>query len=435
MSKKSIMSVVFRQALLLISVIGLYDLSFADQWSNTYGGANPDSGYSVQQTSDGGFIIAGETESFGNGSYDVYLIKADAAGTELWRKTFGGDDWDWVYSVQQTSDGGFIIAGGTYSAGAGDSDVYLIKTDDAGNEEWSSTFGEADYDSGYSVQETVDGGFIIAGETYSSGAGEADVYLIKTDDAGNEAWSNTFGGADYDWGYSVQQTDDGGFIIAGETYSSGAGEADVYLIKADAAGNEAWSNTFGGSEWDSGNSVQQSIDGGFIIAGETESFGSGAVDVYLIKADAEGNELWSKTFGGAEPDSGYSVQQTGDGGFIIAGETQSFGSGGADVYLIKADAEGMEAWSKTFGGVEPDSGNSVQQTSDGGYIISGATESSGAGEVDVYLVYFDGATCEGDIEPAEGDGDVDGKDLATYIGGGTGTSLADFAAGFGRTDC
>jgi hypothetical protein len=240
-------------------------------------------------------------------------------GNEVWNKTFGGSDGDWGLSVQQTTDGGFIITGETSSYGAGDGDV------------------------------TTDGGFIITGQTTSYGAGGIDIRLIKTDSQGNEMWSKTFGGADYDRGYSVQQTTDGGYIITGSTESYGAGDGDVWLIKTDSQGNEMWSKTFGGADYDRGHSVQQTTDGGYIITGSTESYGAGDADIWLIKTDSQGNEVWSKTFGGAEYDFGHSVQQTTDGGYIITGYTKSYGAGDADIWLIKTDSQGNEVWNNTHG--------------------------------------------------------------------------------------
>jgi outer membrane protein assembly factor BamB len=373
--------------LILTLIITLPLTLWGQGWEQTFGGQNEDRGHSVQQTQDGGYIITGEIESFGNGWSDIYLIKTDENGNELWSQTFGGEFNEIGYSVQQTTDGGYIIGGHTSSFGNGGRDVYLIKTDENGNELWSQTFGGTNGDRGYSVQQTTDGGYIITGETNSFGNGNLDVYLIKTDENGNELWSQTFGGTNGDIGYSVQQTTDGGYIITGSTNSFGNGSVDFYLIKTDENGNEQWSKTFGGEEFDKGYSVQQTTDGGYIITGSTNSFGNGSGNVYLIKTDENGNEQWSKTFGDDYNNYGHSVQQTTDGGYIITGLTYYLGS---DVYLIKTDENGNEQWSQTLGGENFDYVYSVQQTTDGGYIITGYTDSFGNGGYDVYLIKTDG---------------------------------------------
>ena len=358
-------------------------------WTRTCGGTGSDGANSVQQTSDGGYIIAGYTGSFGAGDTDVYLVKTNASGDTLWTRTYGGTSFDEGWSVQQTSDGGYVIAGTTYSFGAGDCDVYLIKTDASGDTLWTRTYGGTNEDKGRSVRQTSDGGYIIAGYTCSFGAADYDVYLIKTNASGDTLWTKTYGRTNDDEGWSVQQTSDGGYIITGTTASVGTGGWDVYLLKTNASGDTLWTRTYGGMSYDYGSSVQQTSDGGYIVAGWTESFGAGGNDVYLVKTNASGDTIWTRTCGGIHSDEGNSVLQTSDGSDIIVGETWSFGAGGEDVYLIETDASGDTLWTRTCGGTSGDWANSVQQTSDGGYIIAGVTASFGAGGEDVYLIKTD----------------------------------------------
>ncbi len=362
------------------------------KWSKTFGGTENDNALAIQQTNDGGYIMAGYTGSFDPGHLDVYLIKTDKEGNEIWSKAYG-DNEKLNYSassVQQTSDGGYIIAGYTQSFETGERDVYLMKTDSEGNEQWSKTFGGKGNDVAFSVQQTSDGGYIIAGHTNTNTEFRQDVYLIKTDGQGNKEWNKTFGGPYDDQARSVQVTSDGGYIIAGYSWTFGIENRTVYLIKTDAEGNEVWSKTFGDTERDRAFSVQQTSDGGYIVAGATQIVPLVEIlDAYLIKTGPEGNEIWSKTFGGVNGDHALSVQQTSDGGYIIGGETTSFGAGNFDAYLVKTDAEGNEIWSKTFGGVNHDSVSSVVQTSDGGYIIAGYTGSYGQGKWDVFLIKID----------------------------------------------
>jgi hypothetical protein len=359
-------------------------------WTRTYGGANDDYGYSVQPTSDGGYIIAGSTCSRADSSNgDVYLIKTNASGDTLWTGAYGGSGTNVGYSVQQTTDGGYIIAGATNPYDSIWNYVYLVKTDAWGESLWARTYGGTGDNEGYSVQQTTDGGYIIAGATNSFGAGDYDVYLIKTDGLGDTLWTRTYGGTGDDEGYCVEQTTDGGYIVAGATTSFGAVVEDVYLIKTNASGDTIWTRAFGGRSDDKGYSVQQTTDGGYIIAGYTNSLGARWYDVNLIKTNGAGDTLWSSAYGGDGTDEGYSVRQTSDGGYIIAGETNSFGAGGYDAYLIRTNASGATLWIRTYGGDSTDYANSVQQTSDGGYIIAGSTNSFGGGGYDVYLIKTD----------------------------------------------
>ena len=260
-----------------------------DIYNKTFGGINSDEAYAVQHTSDGGYILAGRTMSFGAGEYDAWLIKTDADGNKVWDKTFGGISDDEANAVQQTSDGVYILAGLTASFGDGSADVWLIKTDENGNKVWDKTFGGIGPDYAYAVKQTSDGGYILAGDTISFGAGGMDFWLIKTDTDGNKVWDKTFGGSSHDEGCAVQQTSDGGYILAGYTDSFGAGGGDAWLIKTDADGNKVWDKTFGGISGDVASAVQQTKDGGYILAGYTGSFGAGVYDAWLIKTDAEGN--------------------------------------------------------------------------------------------------------------------------------------------------
>ena len=373
------------------------DSSIVD-WSRTYGGAGIDVGLSMQRTKDGGYVISGYTDSFGASNYDVYLLKTDSEGNLIWNKTYGGAHSDLGYSVQETSDGGYVIAGYTRSFGNKDDDVYLIRVDSEGNELWSRTYGiqgtTNNVEWGYSVQQTSDGGYIIAGRTNSSDRGEKDlddVYLLKTDAEGNLIWNKTYGGDRSDEGHSVLETSDGGYVIVGETSSFGERATDVYLIKIDSEGNEIWSRTYGDIEGDErGYSVQETSDGGYIVAGMSWPLEQQNPDFYLLKADSDGKKLWSRSYTGPDGhwswDWGRSVLETGEGGYILIGETYSEVEQDQGVLLVKTDSLGNLLWSRTYGGADHEYGYSILETGDGGYVIAGKTKSFGAGEYDVYIV-------------------------------------------------
>jgi len=310
-------------------------------FERTYGSAFGEWGYSVEETSDGGYIIAGGAEPYAGGQSDAYLIKTDISGDTVWTRTYGGSNWDWGYSAEETDDDGYIIGGYTGSFGAGGDDVYLIKTDSSGDTIWTRTYGGPDYDHGRSVDQTSDGGYIIVGEFQPYGGAPKDVYLVKTGASGETVWTRTYGGGDEEYGRSVDQTSDGGYIVGAWAASFGAGGLDVYLLKVDASGDTVWTRTYGGQDHEEDRWVRQTSDGGYVMAGFSESFGSGGYDIYVIKTDATGDTAWTRTYGGSDDEYGYSVEETGDGGYVIAGYTASFGAGGYDVYLIKTDAEGL----------------------------------------------------------------------------------------------
>jgi len=341
-------------------------------------------------------------------------------------KAIGGKNHDWSSSLIQTSDGSYVIAGFTRSFGAGEADVYVVKLDANGNLQWTTTIGGPEIEEGVSLIQTSDGGYAIAGVTQSFGAGGYDVYVVKLDAKGNLQWTKAIGGPDYDQGFSLIQTSDGGYAIAGFTNSFGAGSGDVYVVKLDAHGNLQWTKTIGGKEDDKGYSLIQTSDGGYAITGYTKSFGAGGWDVYVVKLDANGNLQWTKTIGGPGNEIGFSLIQTSDGGYAITGPTYSFGAGGADVYVVKLNANGNLQWTTTIGGKEEDVGFSLIQTSDGGYAIAGTTKSFGAGEADVYVVKLDkngNACCAFSQTSQVGSGGRLGNSPTPSIGsGGTLTS-------------
>ena len=345
----------------------------SNTWIKTYGfGYN--CGYSVQQTSDGGYIFTGLKSQNNTNRYDVLLIKTNDNGKKIWAKTFGGEYLDYGYSVQQTTDGGYIITGITRSYGSGE-DVWLIKTDINGEKIWDKTFEGSYNDGGYSVQQTTDAGYIITGNTNYYDISPGNIWLIKTDAYGEKVWDKTFGGLNDENGYSIQQTSDNGYIIAGETNSFGAGGWDFWFIKTDSNGIEEWNRTFGEEGDDRGSYVQQTTDGGYIITGSIFTNNTGKYDIWLIKTDSNGNEEWNRKFGQINySENSKSIQQTTDLGYIITGYTSK---NNCDFLLIKTDINGYEIWNMTYGGEKSDCGYSGKQTTDSGYIIVGNTYSYG----------------------------------------------------------
>jgi PKD repeat protein len=360
------------------------------RWNKTFGGGGDDRVYSLEYTSDGGYILAGSSRFFIGKRIDTdaMLVKTDLNGNMQWQRTIGGDDHDTVDSIQQTHDGDYIMVGTTESYGFGTIDLWLVKTDAKGIEQWNRTFGSGDIDEDISFLQTLDGGYIMVGMTRSYVTGSYDIWMMKTDAKGIEQWNRTFGGEDYDdTAPSVLQASDGGYIIAGDTESYGAGSDDFWLLKTDPEGTEQWNRTFGGDSFEWLNSFQQTFDDGYILGGDTRSFGTGSFDFWLVKTDNNGIELWNRTFGSDDHDTVYSVQQTPDGGFILLGVTGSYDS--YDCWLVKTDSKGEEMWNRTFGHDEDNIPRSILQTTDGGYIIAGETGSEGAKPYDAWLFRTD----------------------------------------------
>ena len=331
----------------------------ATQWIKTYGGSGEDQAYSVQQTNDGGYIIAGFTSSFGTGGFDFWVVKTDAVGNMEWNRTYGmftGTE-DRAYSVVQTSDGGYAVAGSTQLRWDRPDDVLLVKIDAFGNQQWTKTYGGASYDGAYSVIQTSDEGYMLAGYTASFGAGLNDAWLIKTDAFGNMQWNKTYGVSGYDEARCVVQTSDGGYIMAGSL------DYEFWLTKMDSDGEKQWNRTYGRTYGGGAYSVQQTSDGAYIAAGSWLPPGAQS-DFRLLKIYENGTIQWDKTFGGGNQDWAYSVAQTHDEGYIVAGFADSFDQ---QLWLIRTDENGDMRWNKTYEG----EGWSIMQTTDRGYVVAG----------------------------------------------------------------
>jgi hypothetical protein len=350
-------------------------------WQNYWGGYSLETGKSIQQTSDGGFIIAGGTYSFGAGSSDIYLIKTDSLGNTEWIRTYGGPGDELANAVRQTRGGGYILAGLTTSYGAGGYDIYLVRTDPQGDTLWTRTFGSPDDELAVCLQITHDHGYIIAKSTFS---------LMKTDSLGNLQWEQSYNihpNAYYnDQASWVEQTIDGGYILTGHSsyYRFGPEPYDVCLIKTNPFGAMQWSQLYLEESDDYAYSVKQTADGHYLVAGTTEGYGAGGSDAFLIKTDALGSRIWFRPYGGRYDDLGAFIQLTGDGNYLLGGTTDSFGPNRYDTWLLKTDTAGVILGWATAGGTMEEYGLSGQQTADGGYVITGTTESFGAGATDVY---------------------------------------------------
>ncbi|MDD5087291.1 MAG: T9SS type A sorting domain-containing protein [bacterium] len=303
-------------------------------WSRTFGTYNNDQCFDVQLTADGGFALAGYMQANGSGNDDFALVKTDANGNQQWRRTFRGSSDERCYAVQQTSDGGYLLAGGTESYGSGNSDFWLVKTNSNGDSLWSRTFGGGNYERCYSAQQTSDGGYVLAGSTNSFGAGGRDFWLVKTNASGNMQWSRTFGrGSDQDC-MAVRQTSDGGYVLAGIAVGFTYDNKNFWMVKTNSNGDSVWSRLFGSNSSEECYDVLQTPDGGYVLAGFASFGGNG---FWMVKTNSNGDSLWSRMFhGGVECRS---IQRTADGCYVLAGRTQSFGAGFNDFWIVKTGPE------------------------------------------------------------------------------------------------
>jgi len=345
-------------------------------WTQSFGGTGWDVGNSVIQTNDGGFAMTGWVELFDAYVMRIGLAKVDEDGLLQWNKPFGENDEHYGYDLAQLSDGGIVIAGYTMYD---DYQFNAIKTDENGNYQWSKYYGGNDKEFAYAIEDTSDGGFAMAGVTQSFGAGSSDFWLVKADEDGNAEWNKTYGGVDSDVANSLVQTKDGGFAIAGITSSYGAGGSDIWLVKTDSGGNVEWNKTFGGEGQESLRCIVQTHDEGYAITGTTTSYDG---DPWLIRVDSSGNIVWNRTYENAGDVN--SLVQTPDDGFVLAGNKQD------DGWLFKTDFLGNALWNDTFGGELNDEVNCIILTDDYGLTLAG-TRNIGTlqdSNEDFWMVHF-----------------------------------------------
>jgi len=361
-------------------------------WDRAYGTVLDDFAWGLANCRDGGYAVIGSTRNFGATGLDVWLVRTDADGYALWSRTYGGALDEEGSQVIQCYDGGFLIAGSTRSFGLGGLDAWLIRTNAGGDVMWNQTYGGSLDDAAYTVTPCRNGGFAITGFTCSLGVGgSADAWIIQTDGQGTPLWNRTFGGAQEDACWSIAECTAGGFVLGGMTMSSGAGDMDFLLIRTNETGHQIWNQTWGGAFEDWGVCAVECRGGGFALAGSTYSFGAGDGDGWLIRTDANGQQLWNCTYGAALKDSLRWVVECPDGGFALAGDTYNYGAGGSDMWLVRTDEQGYEVWNETAGGWANDYGRTVVEGGDGILAIAGIAYNPAASGFDMYLACFGGA--------------------------------------------
>lgn len=386
------------------------------QWSKIKGLGRlyqMDVAYSTEPSTDGGYIMAGFVGAVVAGDRNCWIVKIDSTGNTQWEKELGGSENDECYSVAQTTDGGFIVAGVTNSSDADligmnamNHDYWIIKLTGAGSIEWQKVLGGSSAEYAKEIQQTKDGGYIVAGWSASTDGdvtgnhGSVDYWIVKLTSAGSIEWQKSLGGSKDDWGTAVQQSMDGGYIVAGYSASKDGditfnhGDMDYWVVKLNSIGSVEWQKSFGGSGLDRPWSIQQTSDKGFIVAGESKSHDGdltsnyGDYDWWVVKMDQQGNMQWQKNLGGSLEDAQPSVIETRDSMFVIAGVSYSgdvdvtVNHGSGDYWVVELNQQGSIQWEKCYGGTYGEQAYSIRQTMDGGFILGGMA-SSQDGDVNI----------------------------------------------------
>lgn len=401
---------------LLLSFLSLALLSNAQTYFRTYGGNNIEQAYSIAQRGNNQFVMAGSTRSTGAGGDDAWLFSTDSTGAYQWSQTYGGSGNDDFIFVIPTSDGGFAACGETFSSSNNNGDAWIVKTDASGTVQWSKVFGGSLYDDAYSMEQTSDGGYIVCGLTENTTAFNYDAFLLKLDSAGNAQWSKVYGSSTIDHAVSVRSTTDGGYIFSGKSMATSPGLSDAWIVKTDASGDTSWCRLIGGNGWDEGMSIRETANG-YIVCGGSNSFGASDYDFLLFTMDANGNVQWAKTYGGSHVEASYCIVPAGTG-WIFTGYTETFGPGhsqrlagpstppvvqgtdSANAFVVRTDANGDTLWCRAYGGTRKEESFHISENPNGGYIIGGYTGSFGVDSTDAYMIHIEGNGSAGCAERA-----------------------------------
>lgn len=358
-------------------------------WAQTFGGPNDDEAYDVKKTSDGGYIICGMTESKGRGGQDAWVIKLDPHGKLEWEKTYGDKGDEVANAIVQTSDGGYAFIGSTTSKGRGRRSVWLVKLDSAGNQLWDAAHGGTKHDVGNDLVETYDGNYAIVGSTKSYGPGNWDVWIMKLDTKGNRMWRRTEGGRAPDYGSSIKENPrDSSLAVTGTTFSYSTGQSDLWLIKVTKEGRREWRKNYGSTNKDSGTHLTLMSTGEYIISGSTQPKGERYPDFWVVGFTAENWDDWEQSYGTSMDEAAMASSETTDGGIMVCGYTNSHGEGSYDFWVMKFDKKGKQLWHETFGGPDEDIANAIVATGNNEAVIVGSTRSDGEGRRDVWVIYI-----------------------------------------------
>ncbi|MEM6346602.1 MAG: caspase family protein [Bacteroidota bacterium] len=374
--------------LLLTAALYVFTAQAQEKFSKTFGGERDEHAMAVTNTATGDYVVAGFTNSFGSGKSDVWVMKLDQFGGEVWRQFFGDPDYDWANDLIETRDGNYVVIGYTRDKVSGKNNAWVFQLNRHGELMWTRTFGGSDADEARSIIQTKDGGFAVAGFSYSNSKGKSDIWLLRLNAVGEILWDRQYGGSGIEKAYSIQETDDEGFVIGGYQHYNETNRADMLVVRTDRNGKGIWRKVVRAPGNDVIESVLQTDEGQFLAAGWRYNESNGSLDGCLIHLSASGRVLKEHLLGGTGKDAFYDLIATQDGGYLLTGQSTSF-SKSSDLWIVKLDARLRQTWQKRSLGESDDYGRAVTQVADGGYLVTGGTKSYSRGGSDMWVLKTD----------------------------------------------